>query len=136
MKKLFAAAILSATLFSCADKQQQEKDLLNEVIAIHDRVMEKDELVMINKMQLDTLIKDSVSADVTTKAISLRGNLDTVDSRMEKWMHNFDAENKGKSHDEIITYLTDQKKQISALDSNLNIAVKTADTFIKQNKKK
>ncbi|MBL4676456.1 MAG: hypothetical protein JKY70_09675, partial [Mucilaginibacter sp.] len=118
------------------DKQKQEKDLLNEVITVHDRVMGKDELVMINKMQLDTLIKDSISADITTKAISLRSNLDSVDSRMEKWMHNFDAENKGKSHDEIVTYLTDQKKQITALDSNLNIAVKTADTFIKQNKKK
>lgn len=136
MKKVFAAAFLSVALFSCADKHQQEKDLLNEVIAVHDRVMAKDELVMINKMQLDTLIKDSISTDVTTQAVKLRGGLDSVDSRMETWMHNFDAENKGKSHDEIVTYLTDQKKQITSLDSNLNIAVKTADTFIKQNKKK
>ncbi|QXV64223.1 hypothetical protein INP83_14115 [Mucilaginibacter sp. 21P] len=136
MKKIFAAAILSATLFGCADKQQQEKDLLNEVITIHDRVMAKDELVMINKMKLDTLIKDSISAEVTKKANDLKGKLDSVDSRMETWMHNFDAENKGKSHSEIITYLTDQKKQISALDSNLNGSVKEADTFIKQNKKK
>ncbi|PAW94522.1 hypothetical protein CKK33_13895 [Mucilaginibacter sp. MD40] len=136
MKKIFAAVILSTALFGCADKQKQEKDLLNEVIKVHDRVMAKDELIMINKMKLDTIIKDNKSPDVTAKATTLRAGLDTVDSRMETWMHNFDAENKGKSHEEIISYLTEQKKQINAIDSNFNIVVKAADTFVKQNKTK
>ncbi|MFD0794100.1 hypothetical protein ACFQZX_10760 [Mucilaginibacter litoreus] len=133
MKKLIAVSLLSFTLFSCADKQKQEKELLNEVIHVHDRVMGKDELIMINKMKLDTVIKRNQSPDLVAKATSLRAALDTADTRMENWMHNFDAENKGKNHEEIIAYLTDQKKQIEAIDSNFNRAVKTADTFIKQN---
>jgi hypothetical protein len=55
---------------------------------------------------------------------------------MENWMHNFDAENKGKSHEEIMTYLTESKKEINAIDSNFNVVVADASKFIKQNKTK
>ena len=134
MKKLIAALLLSFVIFSCTDTKKQEKDLFNEVIKVHDEVMGKEQLIMINKMQLDTLIKDSISTEITAAAKVHSAALDSTDARMENWMHNFDAENKGKSHDEIMTYLTDQKKQIDAIDSSFNSTVAAAAKFIKQNK--
>lgn len=136
MKKLFAALLLSFVIFSCTDTKKQEKDLFNEVIKVHDRVMSKEQLIMINKMQLDTLVRDSISAEVTAAAKVHGAALDSTDTRMENWMHNFDAENKGKSHNEIMTYLTDQKKQIDAIDSSFNLTVASAAKFIKQNRTK
>ena len=134
MKKLLAALLLSFVIFSCTDTKKQEKDLFNEVIKVHDQVMSKEQLIMINKMQLDTLIKDSISAEITAAAKVHSAALDSTDARMENWMHNFDAENKGKSHDEIMTYLADQKKQIDAIDSSFNLTVAAAAKFIKQHK--
>ncbi|QHS57197.1 hypothetical protein GWR56_17235 [Mucilaginibacter sp. 14171R-50] len=136
MKKIIVALCVSFVLFSCTDKKKQETDMLNEVIKVHDRVMEKENLIMINKMQLDTLIKANISAHVTDSAKLHITELDSADSRMENWMHGFDAENKGKSHDEIMTYLTAEKKKIDAIDSNFNIVVANASKFIKQNKTK
>ena len=136
MKKIIAVALLSFALFSCTDTKKQEKDLLNEVIKIHDEVMAKDGLLMTNKMQLDTLIKESKNPALNTSATALVAALDSADSKMENWMHNFDAENKGKSHEQIMTYLTDQKQQIEAIDKQLNTSVAASSQFIKQNKTK
>ena len=38
---------------------------------------------------------------------------------MSDWMHKFNPEQTGKSHDEIMTYLDAQKKQITAIDSQM-----------------
>src|SRR5207237_9591453 len=109
---------------------------LNEVIKIHDQVMGKDELVITNKMQLDTLLKQNKAPDVNMVATGLTKQLDTADAHMENWMHKFDAENTGKSHDEVMKYLTDQKKQIQDIDKELNKAIASSAKFIKENKAK
>jgi hypothetical protein len=136
MKNLIAATLLSIALFSCTDTKKQEKDLLNEVIKTHDRVMSKDELIMINKMQLDTLIKETKDTAFKAAATKLATELEVADTKMEDWMHNFDAENKNKSHEEIMAYLNDQKKQIESIDIQLNTALTSSSNFIKQNKTK
>jgi hypothetical protein len=136
MKKIISALLLSLVLFSCTDTKKQEKDLFDQVIKVHDRVMGKEELIMNSKMQLDTLLKHNQNAEVTGKANALTKSLDSADTQMENWMHNFDAENKGKSHDEIMRYLNGQKKEIDSIDSNFNAVLTAASTFIKQNKSK
>ncbi|MDB4999341.1 MAG: hypothetical protein JWR76_418 [Mucilaginibacter sp.] len=136
MKKIIAAALLSIALFSCTDTKKQEKDLLNDVIKTHDRVMSKDELIMINKMQLDTLLKETKDTAFKAAAIKLATELETADTKMENWMHNFDAENKNKSHEEIMAYLTDQKKQIESIDKQLSTAITSSNNLIKQSKTK
>lgn len=134
MKKILAALLLSFIIMGCTDTKKQEQDLLNEVIKVHDRVMGKEELIMTNKMQLDTLIKKNPSPAIIADATIHSKALDSADTRMENWMHNFDAENKGKNHNEIMTYLTDQKKQIDAIDSTFNLTVAASAKFIKQHK--
>jgi hypothetical protein len=136
MKRIIAATLLSLALFSCTDTKKQEKNLLNEVIKTHDRVMSKDELIMINKMQLDTLVKETKDTAFKAAAIKLITELEVADAKMESWMHNFDAENKNKSHEEIMTYLNDQKKQIESIDKQLSTAITSSSNLIKQNKAK
>lgn len=136
MKKLFAATALVMLFFSCADTKKQEQTLLNEVIAIHDSVMAKDEQVMKAKIDLDTLLKKNIlSAPDTVTAAKLITLLDSSDAKMEDWMHKFDAENKGKSHSEIMTYLEEQKKQIKAIDKNFDAAITATNNYKKTLKK-
>jgi GH25 family lysozyme M1 (1,4-beta-N-acetylmuramidase) len=134
MKRIIAALFLSFIIISCTDTKKQEKDLFEEVIKVHDRVMGKEQLIMTNKMQLDTLIKQNKTPEITAGATQHSKALEVADTDMENWMHNFDAENKGKSHDQIMSYLTDQKKKIDAIDSNFNVTIAAASKFVKQNK--
>jgi hypothetical protein len=126
MKKYILPLITAFVLFGCADTKKQEKLLLDSVIAIHDKVMSSDEQLMKNKMLLDSLIKHNPndSAKVYLKQV------DDADNAMSDWMHKFDAENKGKSHQQIIDYLTDQKKKITAIDSLINTAVGSSNKYL------
>lgn len=134
MNKFLILPFLALALFSCTDTKKQEETLLAEVIKVHDEVMSKEELIMHNKMKLDTLITQTSDSSLKSEATALRTVLDSADSKMENWMHKFDAENKGKSHDEIMKYLDDQKKQITAIDQNYNAIIATADAFVKTHK--
>ncbi|QTE38352.1 hypothetical protein ACRQ5D_25050 [Mucilaginibacter sp. P25] len=130
-KHLFAAAGI-ALLLGCTDTKKQEKDLLKQVIAVHDKVMANDEQLMKNKILLDSLIKKNApninkdSAQVYLKLV------DDADNAMSDWMHKFDAENKGKSHQEIMDYLEAQKKLISKIDTQINVAVTGSTKYITQ----
>ncbi|NVM65119.1 succinate dehydrogenase flavin-adding protein (antitoxin of CptAB toxin-antitoxin module) [Mucilaginibacter sp. SG538B] len=130
-KHLFAAAGV-ALLLGCTDTKKQEKDLLNRVIAVHDKVMANDEQLMKNKMLLDSLVKNNapnINKDTAKVYLKL---VDDADNAMSDWMHKFDAENKGKSHQEIMDYLEVQKKLISKIDTQINVAVTGSTKYITQ----
>lgn len=132
MKKHLIAAAGIALLLACTDTQKQEKDLLNQVIAVHDKVMANDEQLMKNKMLLDSLIKQTapnINKDSAQMYLKL---VDDADNAMSDWMHKFDAENKGKSHREIMDYLETQKKLISKIDAQIAVAVAGSTKYITQ----
>ncbi|UOE46356.1 hypothetical protein MTO98_18305 [Mucilaginibacter sp. SMC90] len=132
MKKYLFVAAGFALLLGCTDTKKQEKDLLNQVIAIHDKVMANDEQLMKNKMLLDSLIKNNApNINKDTAQVYLK-QVDDADSAMSDWMHKFDAENKGKSHQQIIDYLEAQKKLISKIDTQINTAVTGSTKYITQ----
>jgi len=136
MKKISLAILTTLVLFGCGDSKQQEKLLLDSVIAVHDKVMASDEQLMKNKMILDSLIKNagtSVNQDSAKVYLKI---VDDADNAMSDWMHKFDAENKGKSHQEIIDYLTDQKKKIAVIDSQINNAVTISNKYLNTTSKK
>lgn len=134
MKKVFTAALIAFILTGCTDKKAQKQAALDDVIKIHDKVMGADEHLMKNKMQLDSLLKLPNLQAKDTAAL-LRSNLNTADSVMENWMHKFDPDYKGKSDDETLAYFTDQKKQIAAVDSELDKAISASDKYLKKIKK-
>lgn len=136
MKKISLAILTTLVLFGCGDSKQQEKLLLDSVIAVHDKVMASDEQLMKNKMILDSLIKNAGTAVNQDSAKVYLKIVDDADNAMSDWMHKFDAENKGKSHQEIIDYLTDQKKKIAVIDSQINNAVTISNKYLNTTSKK
>ena len=134
MKKTISAVSLAFMLFGCNDKKAQKEAALDAVIKVHNHVMSADEHLMKNKMTLDTLVKkDNLPGKDT--AVLLRTNLAAADSAMETWMHKFDPDYKGKTDDETLGYLNDQKKQVTAIDSQINAAIKASDTYLQKVKK-
>lgn len=134
MKKITIVVFIGFALFGCTDKKAQKEVALDEVIKVHDKVMGADEHLMKNKMALDTLLKKD-SLPGKDKAVLLRSKLMAADSVMETWMHKFDPEYKGKSEDDVSAYMSTQKKQISAIDSQINVAIKESDQYLLRVKK-
>ncbi|NHA03036.1 hypothetical protein G7092_04480 [Mucilaginibacter sp. HC2] len=130
MKKISLVILTAVALCSCGDNKKQEKLLLDSVIAIHDKVMGSDEQLMKNKMILDSIIKKAPTTLNLDSAKLYLKIVDDADNAMSDWMHKFDAENKGKSHQEIIDYLTDQKKKIVVIDSQINKAVTISNKYL------
>jgi len=133
MKKFTGIVLATTILLGCADTKKQEKLLLDSVITIHDKVMASDEHLMKNKMLLDSLVKNA--PNLKDSALVFLKVVDNADSTMGDWMHKFDVENKGKSHDEIISYLSDQKNKISAIDLQIKAAITESDKYLNQHKK-
>ena len=132
MKKYLFIAAGAAILFGCADTQKQEKDLLNQVIAVHDKVMPSDVKLTENKMLLDSLLKHgapTINKDSAQAYIKL---VDDADNAMNDWMHKFDPEKKDKSHQEFMEYLEAQKKQINKIDTLVTVAVNSSTKYITQ----
>ncbi|AMR32780.1 hypothetical protein A0256_15800 [Mucilaginibacter sp. PAMC 26640] len=135
MTKFFAAIILSSLFLSCTDTKKQEKELLDQVIAVHDKVMAKESQMMENKMQLDTMLKKASVPEEKQSIAVTSASLEQTDNAMEDWMHKFDAENKGKSHEAVMAYLSDQKKQIDSIAKQFDAAIAASDNFIKVHKR-
>ena len=135
MKKIFLTAITGFILTGCADKKADKKTIFDDVMKVHEKVMGADEQLMKNKMQLDTLLKQGSPAQKDT-ALLLSKKLNAADSTMTNWMHKFDPDYKGKNDDETVTYLNDQKKQIMAIDSEINLAIDQSNKYLLKAKKK
>jgi hypothetical protein len=140
MKKIITAALTCLVLLGCSDSKNQEKALLDSVISMHDKMMGNDDQLMKNKMKLDTLLKTKLTGVADTSAakaqlMGLNVQLINAEDMMEKWMEKFDPEQKGKSHEEIMNYLSAQKTQVIAIDSAMNAAIKQSNDYLLQIKK-
>ncbi len=131
MKKLFVVASIGLILGACTDSRKQEKDLLNEILKVHDRLMGQDEQLMKNKMQLDSLIKLPAKDSAEKTAMkSLDLKLKTAEESMENWMHDFEPDLTGKSHEEILKYYNEQKKGILSVDAQMNTALSESNKYL------
>jgi hypothetical protein len=136
MKKLLYAAFIGLALSSCSDTKKQEKDLLDKILKLHDKVMGNDEALMKNKMQLDSLLKQpakDTAEKVNMKALDIK--LQASEETMENWMHNFEPDVTNKSHDEIMKYYSAQQKSIMSVDSQMNVAITESNKYLSNRKK-
>jgi hypothetical protein len=136
MKKISIVALISLALTACSDNKKQEKDLLNNVLKVHDKLMGQDEILMKNKMRLDTLLKlpaKDTAEKTNIKAIELK--MTSAEEAMETWMQKFEPDMTGKSHDEVIKYYNEQKKGIMAVDSQMNIAITESNKYLSSRSK-
>jgi hypothetical protein len=136
MKKIVIAIFIGFTILGCTDKKAQEKVLLDEVIKVHDKVMDADEQLMKNKMLLDSMAKHNSTGDIKDSVYRHLGKLNLADSVMSDWMHKFNPDQTGKSHDETMAYFGTQKKLIMSIDSQLNMAVAESNKYLTKMKMK
>jgi len=88
------------------------------------------DMVMKNKSRLDSLAKFSTDTTKRTEATSLSKELNTADSAMEDWMHKFNPDYTGKSHDQIMEYLQSQQTELLKVDSMISAAVKQSNQYL------
>jgi len=135
MRNTIIAVFIAFTLFGCTDNKSVEKSLLNDVMKIHDKVMGADGRLMDNKLKLDTLLKqDKLAGKDTVKMLIIR--LAAADSEMDAWMNNFKSEYKGKTDDETVTYMSNQKKKIMTIDSQISAVVAESNKYLNKIKRK
>lgn len=107
-KKLFIPLLACVALFGCNDGKKQEQTLLNDVIKTHDKLMVDDGAIMKNKM----LLKAIPATDAKDSVAFYTKSLDDADNAMMNWMNKFNPDFTGKTHEQIIDYLTTQKAEI------------------------
>jgi hypothetical protein len=141
MKKTFVLfAFIVIAIAACTDDKAKEKELLDEVIRIHDEVMGKEDYLMRNKMKTDTILTPGPVSEkytVEEKAIIsvVRRKLMDADEAMSNWMQRFDPELKGKSHEEKMKYYIEQKEAVTKIDSIFTAVIEGSDKYLKELKK-
>ena len=89
MKKILIPIFLFASLTACDKKADNQKVMIDEVMAIHDEVMPKMDEIMSLKSSLDSVSK--VSPD-SVKARELSSALEVADTKMMDWMEEYNPD--------------------------------------------
>ena len=131
-KKLFIPLLACVALFGCNDDKKQEQALLNDVIKTHDKLMVDDGAIMKNKM----LLKAITTTDAKDSVVFYTKSLDDADNAMMGWMNKFSPDFAGKTHEQIIDYLTTQKAEILKIDSQINVTLAKSNSYLSKNKAK
>lgn len=122
MKTKLLAFLLPAGLFfiACENPKAKQDKLQAEVLAQHDVVMARMDEINESQTTLAEIkanFKNIPNADTLAlqKTIdSLKGKLKEADDAMMDWMHNFNPDYEGMSHEQVMEYLG---KQHIAIDS-------------------
>ncbi|SDF73976.1 hypothetical protein SAMN05421827_101376 [Pedobacter terrae] len=137
MKRLNMAILGLLTVFFIACKTEPDaKAVRQEVLNIHDKLMNDGEKVIRNKMKLDTLLVSNRiklspdSAALKQKIVSLITQLNAADEKMMDWMHFFKDEFKGKTAQEDLDYYKAEMVKIRAVEDSYIKVTKASDSLI------
>ncbi len=147
LKQTFFGAVVVAMAFTACNNnnpKKEQQDLQKAVIATHDTLMTEMGTLMEKKMAVDKILDaiDSLkaknleldTAKVRTDLTQLKTDLAVADEQMMTWMHNFDADYEGKSHEEIMIYLNDQKDKINVVEKSFKSVIIKSDSIINKYK--
>ncbi len=131
---------------ACKDTKKDEKKLEAEVMEMHEKVMGDGETAMQNKMKLDTLVmkKDSVkkafpAMDTSTENKTMRllsSRILKADDAMSDWMHQYNPDFSGKTHQEVMDYLAQQKKTVGQINTQYKTVIRLSNQYLLKFKKK
>lgn len=131
---------------ACKDPKKEEKALESQVMNLHEKVMTDGETAMQNKMKLDTLIlkKDSIKTvfpnlDTSAENKNMRNlssQISKADDNMSDWMHNYNPDFTGKSHQQIMDYLDQQKKQVTQINMQYKNVIRASNQYLLKFKSK
>lgn len=126
MKLLIAFLTNLILLFtSCTNNKPEEQKLQKQVIDKHDVLMARMDLLEDNQLKLNSIIlklkqlkfqNPSLDTTILKQDIdSTKTALIIADEAMMNWMHNFNPDYTGKSHQQVIDYLKYQELKIDSV---------------------
>ncbi|RYE35805.1 MAG: hypothetical protein EOP42_05680 [Sphingobacteriaceae bacterium] len=146
MKDKLFVLMLFLVFAGCKNPEKEEKALENQVMDLHEKVMTDGETAMQNKMKLDTLMlkKDSIKTvylnlDTSAENKNMRrlsSEIIQADDAMSDWMHNYNPDFTGKSHQQIMDYLEQQKKQVTQINAQYKTVIQASNQYLLKFKKK
>lgn len=138
----FAALVLGA----CSNSETQVKKMRDEIMTLHDKLMERSEIITRNKLQMDTLQNnlsafagsmpglDTVATKQELQVIGKR--LQMADDEMSDWMAAFDPVQEGKSEPEKKKYFEAEREKLYRLNSMFDTALSQSNDYLKKFRKK
>jgi hypothetical protein len=137
---LIIFSILLISFTGCKDQKAEQKKLQSEVMEVHDVLMGEMDLIMKNKtelsnlqLHLDSLKKLDPTLDTVDFKIqieNLKKQLVSSDDAMMQWMNNFNPDYTGKSHEEILSYLNNQKIKIDSVKTLFKESLSKSNTLL------
>jgi hypothetical protein len=131
---LFFISIFTAVLLAACGANDQnietEDALRDEVFVIHDAVMPRMSEIVAFKGKLEALTTDSLKEQEIKAAIMV---LEKAEDGMMEWMAQFQQPNKlrgSKTHEEIMTYLEQEKQRITKVRDDMNNSIEAAEQLL------
>lgn len=124
----FLFTLLAATVFivSCNTKPDENKQLQDEVIAVHDEIMPLMSDFVKNSIKIDSLLaSDKINSEENKEElVDLKATLDDANEAMNDWMYEFEMEHEDKSDGEIKKYLENELTRINLVKEKFSEASK------------
>jgi regulator of replication initiation timing len=127
--------IILPLVLACTDQKKEAQDrLFDEVMAIHDSIMpamrDITNLQKEVKARLDEL--DSTAQIEENRLQMERQRLDSAHNAMMEWMRAFEKDFEGKTHEEVMEYLENQKERIQGVEQMMEESISQTQEFLKE----
>ena len=133
---------ISFFITSCTSSGSDEnKNLQDSVIAVHDEVMPLMGGFVRNSIKIDSILmnlpeikRQNPEIDTNQTRIdllALKGNLDSATESMNDWMHEFEVDHKGKTKEEIKSYLESELQKINEVKRKFETTSEESQTKLK-----
>lgn len=132
--------IICISMFLGCTNEPDYKVIRQEVVDLHNKVMEDGEIASKNRLMLDTLsriglkaVQPSIDTITEQKNIAiLIGKLNQVDQDMMKWMQDFEPDVEGKDNAAAVKYFEGEKIKIKKLDSQYKQILNESGIYLKK----
>lgn len=134
---------LCLSIFLGCNNEPDYKVIRQEVVDLHNKVMEDGEMASKNRLMLDTLSRIRLKAFKVTQPsidtiteqktiVKLTAKLNQTDQDMMKWMQDFEPDMEGKRNAEAVKYFEGERIKIKKLDSQYKQILNESDAYLKK----
>lgn len=137
LRTLLVLAILFVFTSCTSNSSQENQQLQDSVIAIHDEIMPLMGGFVRNSIKIDSILNNlqdlkDQSTEVDTmrirkELIELKGKLDSSTDGMNDWMHDFEVDYEGKTEQEVHDYLKRELSKIQQLKNQFEEAAQQSE---------
>lgn len=133
---LFAALIV---ITGCSgSKDKKEKEMQEEVMAIHDEIMPKMGRLERLSQKLDSVKKslksqDKASASKIVELEKKKQALSDAHKSMMQWMRNYERPSDTMAHQDVMEYLQEEKKKIQDVKDKFKTSIQQAEETLTSN---